>query len=74
MRPESSCPSPIFHELSDIRAPRVRIDVAHAYLELHATSVNYYHLRYFLSVVRAGSVAAASAGLRLAPPTVAPIL
>lgn len=32
--------------------------------------LNYHHLLYFWSVVRTGSVAAASAELRLAPPTV----
>jgi DNA-binding transcriptional LysR family regulator len=32
--------------------------------------LNYHHLLYFWSVVRTGSVAAASAELRLAPPTI----
>ena len=32
--------------------------------------LNYHHLLYFWSVVRTGSVAAASVELRLAPPTI----
>src|SRR5689334_25195993 len=32
--------------------------------------INYHHLLYFLTVVRAGSIARASEQLRLAPPTI----
>ena len=32
--------------------------------------LNYHHLLYFWTVVRTGSVAAASEELRLAPPTI----